>query len=866
MKKILLLVVAVALFASCTQSVEGVDNSLGYTTLTVGMPTNRTELGEKVNGIYQIYWSEGDQIVVNGGVSTKSEIGDGRKSATFHFETSVLEPPYHLTYPYTEGSLCSEGRPTVTFKSAQEYVAKSFGVGNAPMCGYCEQGNASMSHLAGVLRFAVTGKTTLSTIEIIADEGVALSGEFDVDCQEKTITAIDGKTTNKIVYTANKELTAEATLFHITVPYGNLGKCQVVLTDNSGLKMNLKWTATNVDAGVVREFTPFAFKGGASFELQEMSSITDDLEVPAAPEPPTELDGVWGYIKYRDGSPAKGVSVSDGFSVVKTNYQGIYQFKKVDPRTYYIYYSIPSDAKVIVNDNGYHTFFKRYSSNTSRYDFTLEKIAKESEFSLFAIADTHGARTSYVQRVEKECPTGVADEAKKKAIPCYSVILGDVVCCAAATKFDEDGNELADVKFEEDRQKTYYMPLMREMFAPTNTGGVPTFYVMGNHDHERAHFDNASANYSDLENFNFYAQRAFEEMFAPADYSFNRGDVHIVCMRNSQWEQYCLDNNTSHGDYNYGDFTDEQVEWLRQDLANVPEDKMVIFCIHIPLRDGYAYQGNKDVVELLKQRSKVKILSGHRHFNFSTTTDYIPSKQTQQWPGIDEVTITGNWGYVHSKCGTDGAPFGFDVYDFSGPRVAKNYFRACSSTLGVEGEGYQMRAYLSDMLSGKDATSTAKTGWYGNFYATNTSTSKYMYVNIFNGNADWTVKLKIYNSSDTLVRTYDMSRMAGAESGTWGTNGSGTTTDPYRPTANTDTRDWWVAGGFANSKASSMLTKTSCRHMFKTNSYIGSSYVSRLENGTYTFEIEATDPYGTTHKCSKLFDANDIADYLIYKW
>ena len=87
--------------------------------------------------------------------------------------------------------------------------------------------------------------------------------------------------------------------------------------------MHLKWTATNVAAGVVREFTPFAFKGGASFELQEMSSITDDLEVPAAPEPPTELDGVWGYIKYRDGSPAKGVSVSDGFTVVKTNYQEV---------------------------------------------------------------------------------------------------------------------------------------------------------------------------------------------------------------------------------------------------------------------------------------------------------------------------------------------------------------------------------------------------------------------------------------------------------------------------------------------------------------------------------------------------------------
>ena len=109
-----------------------------------------------------------------------------------------------------------------------------------------------------------------------------------------------------------------------------------------------------------------------------------------------------------------------------------------------------------------------------------------------------------------------------------------------------------------------------------------------------------------------------------------------------------------------------------------------------------------------------------------------------------------------------------------------------------------------------------------------------------------------------------MQRLSGAESGTWGTNGGGTTTDPYRPTASTDTRDWWVAGGFANSKASGMLTKTLCYHMFRTS--ISSTYVTGLKNGTYTFVVEATDPYGTTHKCSKLFDANDIADYLIYEW
>ena len=848
MKKLLLLIAAVASFASCVQNIEGVDTSLGYTTITVGMPESRTSLGAKDdNGIYAIYWSEGDQIVVNGAASTRMDIGENRKSATFHFEGSLLKPPFYLTYPYTKNSACAEGKPTVVFAAEQEYVEGSFGVGYAPMCGYIESGEASMQHLAGVLQFTVKGTNKLSKIEIIAEEGKALAGEFDVNCESGTLTAINGEVSNKITYTANQTLTADGTAFHITVPKGIEGVCKVVLTDSTGQKMNLKWTASNVSAGVVREFTPFTFKGGASFELQEMTSITDEMEVEEREEP---TSGVWGYIKYDDGTPAENVSVSDGFSVVRTDALGLYHFADgVDKRTYYIYYSIPATAKVVVNDDGYHTFFKRYSSGIARYDFTLERIEKESAFSLFAIADTHGARESYVERIEAECVPGIkAEKQKRGTTPCYAVILGDIVCCSAREADTSEANQ---------QQKSYYMPLMREMFAPENTGGVPTFYVMGNHDHERAHFDNASTNYgSDLESFNFYAQRAFEEMFAPADYSFNRGDVHIVCMRNSQWKQNALTNNTSNGNYNYGDFTADQVEWLRQDLANVDKDKMIIFCVHIPLRNGSAYQGNQDVVALLKQYSKVKILSGHIHYNRSTTTS--------EWHGIDEVSIVGNWGYIHGRCSGDGTPYGFDVYDFSGSSIAKNYFRACSSSHG--GEGYQMRAYLSDMLSGKDATSTANTGWYGSGFFSYSSILEFkpVYINIFNGNAAWTVKLNIYHNN-TLVNTLEV--MYGGESinGTWGTNGEGTKENPYCPTSSSDTRDWWAAGGFANSKAKALLTTAeSCYHMFACA--IPFEDFAYIEDGTGSFEIEATDPYGTTHRCTKLFDANDIADYLIYEW
>ena len=86
MKKLLLLLAAVATLASCVQNIEGVDNSLGYTRITVGVPQNRTALGDKdANGTYKIVWSEEDAIVVNGAISTKCEIGEDKTSATFSF-------------------------------------------------------------------------------------------------------------------------------------------------------------------------------------------------------------------------------------------------------------------------------------------------------------------------------------------------------------------------------------------------------------------------------------------------------------------------------------------------------------------------------------------------------------------------------------------------------------------------------------------------------------------------------------------------------------------------------------------------------------------------------------------------------------
>ena len=281
MRKIIFLAL-LAILMSCSQVAEnGADTHIDGATITAALPNTRTSLGEKVGNTYPVYWSDDDRIVVNGVASTSIDIGGDRRCATFNFATDIGSYPYNITYPYIADSSCENGRSTVVFAAEQHFVDGSFGNGYAPMCSYSEGvGGTIMSHLAGVLRIAVKGTQELAKIEVMAADNIALAGEFDVDCQNATISPIEGKVSNRITYVANRQLSpSKAEIFHIVVPAGNLGACRVVLTDSDGVQMTLKWSATSVKQGVVREFRTVAFQPGTIAELEGLPSEDDDLVI-----------------------------------------------------------------------------------------------------------------------------------------------------------------------------------------------------------------------------------------------------------------------------------------------------------------------------------------------------------------------------------------------------------------------------------------------------------------------------------------------------------------------------------------------------------------------------------------------------------
>ena len=512
-----------------------------------------------------------------------------------------------------------------------------------------------------------------------------------------------------------------------------------------------------------------------------------------------------GKLTYEDGTPASGVSVSDGYNVAVTDYKGTYRLKTCAD-TYYIYYSVPEDCEVQVNEYGQPAFFTRYSQSESRYDFTLKRKAggKEDKFTLFCLADPQ-CKSEHLKRFANETVTDLKAHAMTKNGPVYGVTLGDVVY--------SEGN----------RDNVPEMDDMRDLMHKDKTG-MPIFQVMGNHDYTYFKGDMPLEPDETSSTYNIKAQRAFEEIFGPIDYSWNRGDVHFVCMRNMQWYS-----NSSASEYT-ARFTDQQYQWLKQDLAAVPKNKMVILCVHIPVSNmskEYVSHNVQNVLDLLKQFKEAHIMSGHTHYSRNEPTLH---------DGIYEhvhAAVSGCWWY--SKVNGDGSPNGYGVYEIDGNTITNWYYKGVNE--GMNSRDYQLRLYRGDILGG---------GRYEKFAVP--YGDQVILANVFNADPDWKIKVYengVYSGDMTLIphvaKADDTPAFVDADT-------------PSVPSVNTS-RDWWAIGyhvgfvgrGHKSGKRSSYIT--ACYHMYK--------YTLKDKNAE--IRVEATDRFGRTYVATEFTDDYDYS-------
>ena len=268
--KIFMAVVAGMFAFSCvTDTTEDLGVNAGNTevqsTVTASLEQARTQLGEKADGVYPLYWSEGDAIAVNGVASIPLTAG-GSVNADFKFNSELVYP-LHTVYPApAEGVVAeTEGAHAVTFAAVQPYTAGTFASGVAPMYGYAEaEGSAvQFNHLSGVLCFNLKGNGEVLTSATINVENGAIAGNFDVDCTTGTLTAhADASNTVSVTFGEGLTLGAEATQIYVAVPAGDYGYVSITLHTADSQKMTIKFNSSNkpIAVGVVREFKEVEFE------------------------------------------------------------------------------------------------------------------------------------------------------------------------------------------------------------------------------------------------------------------------------------------------------------------------------------------------------------------------------------------------------------------------------------------------------------------------------------------------------------------------------------------------------------------------------------------------------------------------------
>ncbi len=363
-----------------------------------------------------------------------------------------------------------------------------------------------------------------------------------------------------------------------------------------------------------------------------------------------------GTLRSTDGKGIAGVTVSDGFSCVTTDAKGRYKMTTSSDAVH-VFYSIPSAYKVNVKD-GHPDFYQSLNSKVKKYDFTLTPNPDaERAFRLIMVADPQAQCPFHLKRFERETVPDIRAYVDAQTLPCYGITLGDMV-------------------YTEGKHKTnYLMEPMRKAMGYDNTH-LLFFQTMGNHDFDEppVKLDKGTSTY------NLAYQRAFEKVFGPVNYSWNRGDVHIVSMKD-----YIADDNPNkfryHKEYGNPSFTDEQLEWLRQDLAAVSKDKMVILCLHIGL-----YNRMKKNVEavraLLTEFKEAHIMIGHTHFmNHKVNKDGI----------FEHVHAAASGAFWWSCVNGDGVPNGYAIYDVDGAHIKNWWYKGTGHDIS-----YQIRMYRGD--------------------------------------------------------------------------------------------------------------------------------------------------------------------------
>lgn len=321
-----------------------------------------------------------------------------------------------------------------------------------------------------------------------------------------------------------------------------------------------------------------------------------------------------------------GVEVSNGREIVTTDRQGRYEISVRDGET--VFLTQPAGYQVPVDEDNVAQFFYTHmpaGSPELRYGGIdpTGPLPDAVDFPLARTTDTlsrdqrcliGGDIQTYTQEeVDYALRGAFADLAQRTDFTgCGALFIGDIV-----------GDDL-DL-YDQTRELTSLL-------------NGPARFLPGNHD-------------LDLDADYDHRFDTYRSQFGPDYYSYDAGDVHVISLNTVQHSQGAPYNGT----YN-GGIDDEQLAWLRQDIANTPEDKLIVLATHIPLLNWHDQGSDRHQVDqvqaihdIIGDRPAVAF-GGHSH----TLEVMREGDSMEGWKslyGVDELpfdhitagAISGDW-------------------------------------------------------------------------------------------------------------------------------------------------------------------------------------------------------------------------------
>lgn len=389
---------------------------------------------------------------------------------------------------------------------------------------------------------------------------------------------------------------------------------------------------------------------------------------------------VTGVVKDAEGTPLEGVKVSDGKTIVKTDSRGRYLIP-TDKSNLYVFVITPSgyepDASLANRPKFWHLLTAATDTDET-VDFKLRKI-DDSRFHFLALADIQlGRRINDVAYYQK------------KTVPDVNASIAEI---------RKDGSEPFVITLGDESWDSYWYKNgygLPEIIADEERLDCRVYNVIGNHDHDPYMSGDE------------HASDTWRRLMGPNYYAFQKGKVHFVVLDNIDYVNEGGEPGKE-GKRNYNNsISQQQLDWLRAELADVATDTPIVLAMHIPFytpEGTYNLSNGGALHDILSAFSDVRIITGHTHYSYAVES---PDKKIRE---NNYGAVCGTWwatdqpDYGNNGVCRDGTPSGYAIWNVDGKKLMSVYKGTGLPT------DYQFRVYDGNEFEMPEANSVYVNVW-----------------------------------------------------------------------------------------------------------------------------------------------------------